>query len=428
MSKPAEFNTLEVFELDILFPHCAGLDVHKKTVVACRIARAVSGKRVMETRTFGTMTADILLLGEWLEMACVTHIAMESTGVYWKPIWNLLESNFTLWLVNPQHIKQVPGRKTDVKDAEWIGTLMEHGLLKPSFVPPAPQRALREMTRMRSTIVRQRSEMLNRVQKVLEDANIKLASVASDAMGVSGRAMIEAMISGESDPKVLADMALGKLRKKHDELERALLGSVNAHHKIILQQLLDLIDGMDKSISVLDAEIESRCAPFNEAVARLDEISGIGVTTAQMVLSEIGTDMSKFPSDGHLCAWAGVAPGNNESAGKRQSGKTRKGNQSLRAGLVQAAHAAARSKDTYLSALYRRIAARRGKKRAIIAVAHAILKIIYHMLKNETHYKDLGANYFDKLNPARTVNRFIKRLQELGYSVTKTTETEAVAA
>jgi transposase len=414
--------------MDVHFANCAGLDVHKQTVVACRIARHVNGKRIMETRTFGTMTADILLIGEWLGLAGVTHVAMESTGVYWKPIWNLLEANFTLWLVNPQHIKQVPGRKTDVKDAEWIATLMEHGLLKPSFVPPAPQRALRELTRMRSTIVRQRSEMLNRVQKVLEDANIKLASVASDAMGVSGRAMIEAMIGGESDPKVLADMALGKLRNKHDELEKALLGSVNRHHKVILQQLLDLVDGMDKSIATLDKEIEDGCAPFVEAVERLDAITGIGVPTAQTVLSEIGTDMSKFPSDNHLCAWAGLAPGNNESAGKRKSGKTRKGNQSLRSALVQAANSASRSKDTYLSALYKRIAARRGKKRAIIAVAHAILKIMYHMLTKGTAYNEMGADYFDKLNLARTANRLIKRLEHLGYNVTAAPDTQAIAA
>lgn len=403
--------------MDIVFPNCAGLDVHKQTVVACRIARRLNGKREMETRTFGTMTADILSLSEWLGLADVTHIAMESTGVYWKPIWNLLEASFTLWLVNPQHIKQVPGRKTDVKDAEWIATLMEHGLLKPSFVPPAPQRALREMTRMRSTIIRQRSEMLNRVQKILEDANIKLASVASNAMGVSGRAMIEAMIGGEADPTVLADLARGRLRQRHNDLERALLGNMSAHHRIILQELLNLVDSMDTSISVLDREVEAACAPFVEAVERLDGITGIGVATAQTVISEIGTDMSKFPSDAHLCAWAGVAPGNNESAGKRRSGKTRKGNQSLRTGLVQAANAAAKSKDTYLSALYRRIAARRGRKRAIIAVAHAILKIVYHMLTNGTSYKELGADHFDKLNPERIANRLIKRIEKLGYSV-----------
>ena len=414
--------------MDVIYPRCAGLDVHKQTVVACRVVRAVSGKRVSEVRTFGTMTGDILALAEWLEMAEVTHVAMESTGVYWKPIWNILESSFQLMLVNPQHFKQVPGRKTDVKDAQWLAELLEVGLLRPSFIPPKPQRALREMTRMRNTFIRQRAEMVNRVQKVLEDANIKLASVASDVLGVSGRAMIDKMISGETDPKVLADLAVRRLRNKQEELEKALLGRVEAHHRIILEQLIGLIDSMDKSIAALDKEIEERCAPFAAAVEKLDTITGVGPSTAQLILSEVGADMSPFPTDGRLCAWAGVAPGNNESAGKRLSGRTRKGNQSLRAGLVQAAHAAARSKDTYLAALYRRIAARRGKKRAIIAVAHAILKIVYHMLKDGTDYIELGHDYFDKLNPKRTANRLIKRLEEMGYSIAKNPEAMAVAA
>lgn len=414
--------------MDIISPFCAGLDVHKRTVVACRIARTVDGERATEIKTFGTMTADILALGEWLEMANITDIAMESTGVFWKPIWNILEPNFKLMLVNPQHIKQVPGRKTDVKDAEWIATLLEHGLLRPSFVPKAPQRALRELTRTRTSFIRQRAEMVNRVQKVLEDANIKLASVASDIFGVSGRAMIEKMVAGESDPKVLADLAAGRLRNKQEDLEKALFGRVEEHHRIILQQFLNTVDSMDKSIAALDKEIEGRCAPFTEAVERLDTITGVGQSTAQMILSEVGTDMSAFPSDDHLCAWAGVASGNNESAGKRKSGRTRKGNPLLRTGLVQAAHAAARSKNTYLSALYRRIAAKRGAKRAIIAVAHAILKIVYHMLTRNQDYNELGGDYFDKLNPKRTADRLIKRLTDMGYSVTKAIETDLIAA
>ena len=405
--------------MEIISTHCAGLDVHKRSIVACRVARTLDGKRTQQTRTFGTMTTDILDLIQWLIEAEVTQVAMESTGVYWKPIWNLMEGSFTLMLVNPQHIKQVPGRKTDVKDAEWIATLLEHGLLRPSFVPPAPQRALREMTRTRTTLIRQRAELVNRVQKVLEDANIKLASVASDVLGVSGRAMIAAMIAGESDPTVLADLAVRRLRNKQADLEKALLGRVASHHRIILQQFLDVVDSLDKSIRALDQEIETCCAPFTEAVARLNTISGVGSSTAQMILSEIGTDLSHFPSAGHLCAWAGVAPGNNESAGKRLSGRTRKGNPSLRTGLVQAAHAAARTKDTYLSALFKRIAARRGKKRAIIAVAHALLKIIYHMLKDQTPYRDLGSDYFDKLNPKRSEGRLIKRLEAMGFTVTK---------
>ena len=414
--------------MDIISPFCAGLDVHKKTVVACRIARTLDGTRVLENRTFGTMTADILSLGEWLDMANVTEVAMESTGVYWRPIWNLLEPSFKLMLVNPQHIKQVPGRKTDVKDAEWIATLLEHGLLRPSFVPKAGQRALRELTRTRTIFIRQRASMINRVQKVLEDANIKLASVASDVFGVSGRAMIEKMISGESDPKVLANLAAGRLRAKKEDLEKALLGRVEAHHRIILQQLLDAVDCMDKNIVALDQEITNRCTPFTEAVERLDTIIGVGLSTAQMILSEVGIDMSRFSTADHLCAWAGVASGNNESAGKRLSGRTRKGNPMLRAGLVQAAHAAARTRNNYLAALYRRIAAKRGKQRAIIAVAHAILKIAYHMLTQHTVYNDLGADYFDKLNPKRTADRLIKRLTDMGYSVTKAMETEPIAA
>ena len=413
--------------MDVIYSRCAGLDVHKRTIVACRITLTAEGKRVIEIRTFGTMTPDILALAEWLAMAGVTHVAMESTGVFWKPIWNLLEADFYLMLVNPQHIKQVPGRKTDVKDAEWIATLMQHGLLRPSFVPPAPQRALREMTRTRSTLIRQRAELVNRVQKVLEDANIKLASVATDVLGVSGRAMIEAMISGETDPKVLADLAAGRLRNKREDLEKALLGHVAPHHRLILQQFLDLIDSLDKSVAAFDQEIETACAPFTEAVGRLDTITGVGPSTAQMILSEVGIDMSPFPSAEHLSAWAGVAPGNNESAGKRLSGRTRKGNQSLRTGLVQSAHAAARSKDTYMAALYRRIAARRGKKRAILAVAHAILKIVYHMLTRNTTYNELGGDYFDKLNPKRTASRLIKRLEDMGYNVTQKQDELAIA-
>lgn len=419
--------------MDILHTRCAGLDVHKKTVVACRITPSPQGENVMQTRTFGTMTNDILALAQWLQEAQIAEVAMESTGVYWKPVWNLMESTFHLMLVNPQHMKQVPGRKTDVKDAQWIATLLQHGLLRASFVPPAPQRALREITRTRSTLIRQRAEMINRVQKILEDANIKLASVASDVLGVSGRAMIEAMISGESDPAVLADLAVRRLRSKQEALEQALFGNVQAHHRVILTQFLAVIDALDKSIGALDTEIEQALAPFTQAVQRLDTITGIGLATAQMILSEIGTDLSSFPSAAHLCAWAGLAPGNNESAGKRFSGRTRKGNQILRTGLVQAAQAAARSKTSYFSALFHRIAARRGKGRAIVAVAHAILKTIYYLLTRKNDYQDLGRDYFDKLNPKRTANRLIKRLEGLGYTITKTEQpqsdlSQAVAA
>jgi transposase len=421
--------------LRVINPRCAGLDVHKDTVVACRLARDIGGKRVIEIRTFGTTTADILALLEWLEMAEVTHVAMESTGVYWRPIWNLLEGNFELILVNPRDVKQVPGRKTDANDAQWIAELLEHGLLRASFVPPASQRALREMTRMRSTLVHQRAELVNRVQKILETANIKLGSVATDVLGVSGRAMIDAMVSGETDPKVLAAKAVGRLRKKSDALEKALEGKVEEHHRLILEQLLALIDGFDKSIDALDEKIDAACGkieqagiPFSRAVAHLDTIPGVGTDTAKVMVSEMGTDMSRFPTADHACAWTGVAPGNNESAGKRRSGRTRPGNRSLKTALVVAAHSAARTKNTYLSALYRRVAARRGKKRAIVAVAHAILKMAYHMIIRDTDYHELGADYFDKLKPKNTAKRLITRLTSLGYTVSRGPETMPVAA
>jgi transposase len=419
---PAWDSTKDIKVVDIIYNRCAGLDVHKKSVVACRVWRSDTGKRACEIERFGTTTSEILRLSDWLSSAGITNVAMESTGVFWKPVWNLLEANFELILVNPQHIKQVPGRKTDTKDSEWIATLMEHGLLRASFVPPAPQRAFREMTRTRSMFIRERADMVNRVQKILEDANIKLASVASDVMGVSGRAMINAMIEGQSDPKILADLAKHRMRSKIDQLEEALLGQMRPHHRAILKQLLSVIDSLDRSITAMDKEIEAACAPFKEAVERLSTMSGIGLSTAQMILSEIGTDMSAFPSDDHLCAWAGVAPGNNESAGKRLSGRVRKGNQSLRTALVQSAHAAARTKNTYMAALFKRIAARRGAKRAIIAVAHAMLKAIYHMLEAGTNYQELGVDYFDKVDPKRTEHRLIRRLTAMGYYITKTTE------
>lgn len=414
--------------MEVLYSHCAGLDVHKKTVVACRIARRLDGKRVIETRTFGTTTSEILQLAQWLEEVGVTDVAMESTGVFWKPVWNILEPLFHLMLVNPQHMKQVPGRKTDVKDAEWIATLLEHGLLRPSFVPPAPQRAVREVSRTRSSLIRQRAEMVNRVQKVLEDANIKLASVATNVLGVSGRAMVEAMVMGETDPSLLASLAVGTMRNKREDLEKALLGRVQAHHRVILAQFLSVIDALDKSIQALDREIEQALAPFTEAVTRLDTITGVGPVTAQTIVSEVGTDLSSFPTAEHFAAWVALAPGNNESAGKRLPGGARKGNQALRSVLVQAAHAAARSRGTYMSSLFHRIAARRGKKRAVVAVAHSILKVAYHMLKRGTEYQDLGADHFDKLRPQRTASRLIQRLEVLGYTVTKAPVAEAAFA
>lgn len=404
--------------MDILYPQCAGLDVHKKTVVACRRTYAAQGQKASETRTFSTMTADLLALSDWLMAGGCTHVAMESTGEYWKPVYNILEENFQLLLVNAQHIKAVPGRKTDVKDAEWITDLLQHGLLRPSFVPPAPQRALRDLTRHRSSFVQERAALVNRVQKVLEGANIKLACVASDVMGVSARAMLDALVAGEEDPALLAELAKGRMRPKRDLLERALRGRVQAHQRFILSELLCQIDGLDETLARFDAQIQAACAPYEQAVALLDTIPGVARATAELIVSEIGTDMTRFPTPNHLSAWAGVAPGNHESAGKRLSGRVRAGNRLLRAGLVQAAHAAAHTRDTYLSAQFHRLAGRRGTKKALMAVAHSILVIAYRLIERKTEYEDLGANYFDQRRPQAAARRLVGRLETLGYEVT----------
>jgi transposase len=403
--------------MEIVHTHCAGLDVHKKTVVAAIIVPDGQGGLWKEVRSFGSMTSDLLALSDWL-MACgVTHVAMESTGEYWKPVFNILENNFEVLLVNAQHIKAVPGRKTDVKDSEWIAELLRHGLLKASFVPPLGQRELRDLTRSRSTFVRTRATLVNRVHKVLEGANIKLCSVASDVMGVSGRAMLAAIVQGQSSPAEMAELARGRMREKRDLLTKALEGRVQAHHRFVLTELLTQIDSLDETIERFNEQIEVYCRPFEEAVALLDTIPGVGRETAEIIVSEIGTDMSRFPTADHLASWAGVAPGNNESAGKRRSGKTRQGNKVLGAGLNQAAHAAAGTKNTYLSAQYRRLAARRGKKKAIVALEHTILVIAYHLIQRKEPYRELGGNYFDNRRPEATANRLVKRLEQLGYAV-----------
>jgi transposase len=403
--------------MEIVHPYCAGLDVHKKTVVAAIIVPDDQGGLRKEVRTFGAMTSDLLALSDWLMTGGVTQVAMESTGEYWKPVFNILENNFDVLLVNAQHVKAVPGRKTDVKDSEWIAELLRHGLLKASFVPPLGQRELRELTRARSTFVRTRATLVNRVHKVLEGANIKLASVASDVMGVSGRAMLAALVDGHSSPTQMAELARGRLREKRDVLAKALEGRVQAHHRFVLTELLTQIDSLDETIERFNEQIEVYCRPFEEAVSLLDTIPGVGRETAEIIVSEIGTDMSRFPTANHLASWAGVAPGNNESAGKRRSGKTPPGNRALRAGLNQVAHAAARTKDTYLSAQYRRLAARRGKKKAIVALEHTILVIAYHLIQRKEPYRELGGNYFDNRRPEATANRLVKRLEHLGYSV-----------
>ena len=405
--------------MDIEHTHCAGLDVHKKTVVAAIIVPDGQGGLRKEVRTFATMTADLLALSDWLLRFGITHVAMESTGEYWKPIHNILEENFEVLLVNARHIKQVPGRKTDVMDAEWIADLLRHGLLRGSFIPPVGQRELRELTRHRANFVRERATLVNRIQKTLESANIKLASVASDVMGVSGRAMLDAIITGTANAAEMAGLAKGRLREKREQLDKALQGRVKPHHRFVLSEYLCQVDNLDETIARFDAEIEKYCHPFEEAVELLDTIPGVARRTAEVVVSEIGSDMSRFPTANHLAAWAGVAPGNNESAGKRFSGTTRHGNRALTVALVQAAHAAARSRNTYLSAQYHRLARRRGKKRAIVAVAHSILVISYHIIQCKEPFRDLGGDYFELRRTEATAKRLLGRLQHLGYDISR---------
>jgi transposase len=404
--------------MDTLHPHCAGLDIHKDSVVACVRHRLPNGRVKKEVRTFGTMTRDLLELADWLIAEQVTHAAMESTGVYWKPVFNIRDGQMELLLVNAQHIKQVPGRKTDVKDCEWIAELLQHGLLRKSFVPPEPVRDLRELTRQRAQLVGEKARVANRLQKVLEDANIKLGSVASDVLGKSGRAMLEAISAGETDPEKLAGLALGRLRDKKEQLELALEGRGTEHHRFLLRLLLDQVAGLEALVRRLEGRIEEVLPPFEEAVGRLETIPGISRKVAEAVLAEIGTDMSAFPSAGHLASWAGLCPGNDQSAGKRRSGRTTKGSRWLRQVLVQAAWAASHTKATYLRAQYYRLARRRGRKRALLAVAHSLLGIIYHVLRRGTTYQELGADDFERQDEDRLVRHLVKRLESLGHKVT----------
>jgi transposase len=403
--------------MDVIYARCCGLDIHKKTVVACLISSAPGQQPEREVRTFRTMTAELLLLADWLQAAGCTHVAMESTGVYWRPVYNLLEGLFTLLVVNAQHIKAVPGRKTDVKDAEWIAELLRHGLLRGSFIPSKPQRQLRELTRHRTTLVQDRARVINRLQAVLEDANIKLAAVVTDIRGVSARAMLEALIAGQRDVDALADLARGRLRTKRDQLAEALQGYFTPHHSFLVTEYLSQIDYFEDAIDRVSAMIEQHLAAEQEAIALLDTIPGVSQRTAEILLAEIGTDMGRFPSAKHLASWAGMCPGHHESAGKRLSGKTRKGSRWLRQVLVEAAHVAAKTKQTYLAAQYQRIAARRGKKRALIALGHTILIIVYYVLTRKQPYQDLGVAYFDELQHHRVQQRLVHRLERLGYQV-----------
>jgi transposase len=404
--------------MELIYTICCGLDVHKRSIQACLRRLGPDGRIHQEVRSFGTMTRDILEMADWLAAAGVTHVAMESTGVYWKPIYNLLEGRFTLLLVNARHVKHVPGRKTDVKDCQWLAQLLQCGLLKGSFIPPRPQRELRELTRHRTQLVAEKTRAANRIQKVLEDANIKLASVASDILGASGRDMLRALIAGEQDPVKLADLARRQLRSKIPQLALALEGQVTEHHCFVLGELLDHLGYLESQIERFTRRIEEVSHPFASAINLVTQVTGFDQRAAQNVVAEIGADMSPFPSEGHLASWSSVCPGSNESGGKRKSGKTTKGNCWLRSTLVQAAWAATRKKDSYFQAQYRRLAARRGKKRAILAVAHSLLVVIYHMLKTGSTYKNLGGDYFDKLNKNRLLPFLLKRIKDLGYQVT----------
>lgn len=404
--------------MEVVYPRCCGLDLHKRTLTACLITPGPHGQPHKTLRTFGTMTPDLLALADWLAEAGCTHVAMESTGVYWKPVWNLLEEQFTLLLVNAQHSKAVPGRKSDVQDCAWIAELLRHGLLRGSFVPARPERELRELTRYRTSLVRERSAEVNRLQKTLEGANIKLASVASEVTGVSGRAMLEQLVAGEADAQVLAALAKGQLRTKRGALERALAGRFGAHQRFLVARQLAHIEFLEEQIAQVSAEIAERLRPFEDQIQRLDGIPGVGRWTAEIILAEIGTDMTRFPSAGHLASWAGMCPGSHESGGKRSSGRTRKGSPWLRVSLTEAAYAAGRRRGTYLADQYHRLVRRRGRKKAAVAVGHSILVIVYHLLSTGQDYQDLGPDYLANRNRATEERRLIRRLERLGNKVT----------
>jgi transposase len=407
--------------MDIFHTCCAGLDVHKEKVVVC-VRRLAAHQVHQEIRTFRTETNALLDLADWLTDQGVTHVALESTGVYWKPIWNLFEGVFEMLLINAEHIKAVPGRKTDVKDCQWIAQLLQHGLLKPSFIPDKPVRQLRDLTRQRVQLVRQKVQVGNRIQKTLEDANIKLASVASDVLGVSGRDMLRAIVAGERDPIVLADLARQRLRAKIPQLREALCGEIEGHHRFLLGMLLEQVDFLEGQIGKLTTRIaEVLPTPFEAAIERLDTVPGIDRKAAENIVAELGVDLKTFASPAQLASWAGVCPGNNESAGKRRSSRTTQGNAWLRVVLVQCAWAASHSEGTYLQALYRRLAGRRGKKRALVAVAHRLLHIVYAVLKKGEVYRELGTDYQDKRpDKGRQAARLVARLERLGLKVTVT--------
>ena len=404
--------------MDAMYDCVCGLDVHGASIQACvRRARA-RGRTTQELRSFGTLTRDLLALADWLAAEGVTHVAMESTGVYWKPIYNILEGRCEILLVNAQHVKHVPGRKTDVKDCQWLAQLLQCGLLRGSFVPARPQRELRDLTRHRAQLVHQLAGVTNRIHKTLEDANVKLGLVASDILGVSGRAMLRALIAGTQTPAEMADLARRRLRAKIPTLQLALEGHVTAHHRFVLAELLDQVADLERRIERFTRRIEEVSGPFAAAIQTVAALPGFDQRSAQNVVAEIGADMTRFPTDGHLASWAGLCPGSHESAGKRKGGRTTKGSRWLRDTLVQSAWAASHTKHSYFGAQYRRLVGRRGKKRALVAVAHTLLVTIYHVLRTGRPYHDLGVDYFEKLDAARIVRSHVRRLQALGYTVT----------
>jgi transposase len=406
--------------MEKILERCAALDVHKRQLSACARVPDRQGERAELQAEFETMTPDLLALRDWLKGLGITHVAMEATGVYWKPVYYLLEDDFELLLVNAAHVKNVPGRKTDVADAQWLCQLLEHGLLRPSFVPPKPIRELRDLTRYRKSLIWERQREANRLQKLLEDANIKLASVATRTLGVSGRAMLAELCEGRNDPGALAELARGKLRKKLPELRRALEGRFSSHHALIVSRLLAHVDYLDETIAELSAEIEERIRPFEREVGLLCTIPGVAQRTAEVILAEFGPDMSRFPSHRHAASWAAICPGNDESAGKRRTGKTRKGDGWLRTALVEAANSAAgRTRGTYLNAQYTRIKRRRGHKKAIVAVAHSILVSAFYILRDGQPYEDLGGDYFlNRERPERLTRHLVRQLERLGQRVT----------
>jgi transposase len=405
--------------METIYRNVAGIDVHQKIVWVAVRCMGPEGDIREQIQSFGTMTRDLLRMSEWLAAQGVTHVAMESTGVLWKPVWNLLEGAFELLLVNPRELKQVPGRKSDVKDCQWIAHLLQCGLLRSSFVPPRPQRELRDLTRHRAQLTDEHTRVANRIHKTLEDANIKLGAVASDILGKSGRAMLQALLDGQRDPVKLAELAKRRLRGKIPQLREALHGHFTEHHRFMLEKLLEHLGQLEEQIEQFTARIEERIGSFADAETRqrLDAIPGVNRTTIENVIAEIGTDMAAFPTPENISSWAGMCPGNEESAGKRIRSRTTKGNRWLRRALVAAAWAASHTKDTYLSAQYRRLAPRRGKKRALIAVGHSLLVIFHQMLKHGVAYQDLGGDFFNRMEPERLRRYLVKRLEALGFQV-----------